>query len=555
MLAQADPEAPRSGDTPRLSHGGRTMRRSMSHSGRGTVQLVLKELPDHVAAALAGFDLDGDGTVNLSELHLGADAGLKAVSKHNFYRKLFVILFGLWLAQLGSTFGVVFGGACRDTRRCLRRLMHAQSCVPALARLTHAPSFAPRSRELLCVLAADCLRAPARCPRADAAHRARAAKESVVSKSTAQMMTKDQLQVVQTAAAMVNMPLSSSLSDDAFMELKRIGLVSPTGATMHLTVLGFVRLPGSFGSGTDQVIFVTHIGRIVLQGTDLSYFDDTTAALFEAAGFSVNGVTRRLLQVRALFGIFNAVASVTADGTTAPAGVPPPSLPDNFKMFARRLTPCVPYTQPNGAPTPLFNGIYDPSTPLPRAQGYDLCSLLNINDTSLLHTYNDDGSVDQRFVAMSYTMYRLGSTLLRVEYEHPLVPGQILVEVLDATDAAAPVQFEYQVSSADKGIGLLPASASAQPVLLGPVAYYNVTAVTAKDLVAESMSAPMDYLVRRSAHRRAWRMASSLTMRALCRAPRAWRAKMCASGRCTYTTTRSTPIVRPLPQVACALRC
>ena len=265
---------------------------------------------------------------------------------------------------------------------------------------------------------------------------------------------------------------------------------------MHLTVLGFVRLPGSFGSGTDQVIFVTHIGRIVLQGTDLSYFDDTTAALFEAAGFSVNGVTRRLLQVRALFGIFNAVASVTADGTTAPAGVPPPSLPDNFKMFARRLTPCVPYTQPNGAPTPVFAGVYDPSTPLPRAQGYDLCSLLNINDTSLLHTYNDDGSVDQRFVAMSYTMYRLGSSLLRVEYEHPLVPGQLLVEVLDATDAAAPVQFEYQVSTADKGIGLLPSSSSAQPVLLGPVAYYNVTAVTAKDLVAESMSAPMDYLVR-----------------------------------------------------------
>ena len=317
------------------------------------------------------------------------------------------------------------------------------------------------------------------------------------------MMTKDQLQVVQTAAAMVNMPLSSSLSDDAFMELKRIGLVSPTGATMHLTVLGFVRLPGSFGSGTDQVIFVTHIGRIVLQGTDLSYFDDTTAALFEAAGFSVNGVTRRLLQVRALFGIFNAVASVTADGTTAPAGVPPPSLPDNFKMFARRLTPCVPYTQPNGAPTPVFAGVYDPSTPLPRAQGYDLCSLLNINDTSLLHTYNDDGSVDQRFVAMSYTMYRLGSSLLRVEYEHPLVPGQLLVEVLDATDAAAPVQFEYQVSTADKGLGLLPSSSSAQPVLLGPVAYYNVTAVTAKDLVAESMSAPMDYLVR-FAGRGAW---------------------------------------------------
>ena len=133
MLAQADPEAPR------LSTGGRTMRRS-SHSGRGTVQLVLKELPDHVAAALSGFDLDGDGTVNLSELHLGADAGLKAVSKHNFYRKLFVILFGLWLAQLGSTFGVVFGGACRRMRATARTasrsvvliVTHARACCASL---------------------------------------------------------------------------------------------------------------------------------------------------------------------------------------------------------------------------------------------------------------------------------------------------------------------------------------------------------------------------------------------------------------------------------------
>lgn len=140
MLAQGvDPEA--HGDTPRQagrlsSGGGHTMRRSMSHSGRGTVQLVLKELPDHVAAALAGFDLDGDGTVNLSELHLGADAGLKAVSKHNFYRKLFIILFGLWLAQLGSTFGVraLHNGAC------------SSSCVmsPMMLALTHAPFLALR---------------------------------------------------------------------------------------------------------------------------------------------------------------------------------------------------------------------------------------------------------------------------------------------------------------------------------------------------------------------------------------------------------------------------
>jgi hypothetical protein len=91
-------------------------------------------------------------------------------------------------------------------------------------------------------------------------------------------------------------------------------------------------------------------------------------------------------------------------------------------------------------------------------------------------------------------MYRLGTTLLRVEYTHPLVPGQLLVEVLDASDAAAPVQFSYQVSAADKGIALVGASDVAVPALVGPVFYYNVTEVSQSDLVAEAMGAPMDYL-------------------------------------------------------------
>lgn len=166
MAQGADPEA--HGDTPRqqgrLSSGGHPMRRSMSHSGRGTVQLVLKELPDHVAAALSGFDLDGDGTVNLSELHLGADAGLKAVSKHNFYRKLFVILFGLWLAQLGSTFGV-------RALRCAARTAFHHVAYDARAHACAIPLLSAgrfRRRKLLCAAA----RLASHRPCADVARRA-----------------------------------------------------------------------------------------------------------------------------------------------------------------------------------------------------------------------------------------------------------------------------------------------------------------------------------------------------------------------------------------------
>ncbi len=313
------------------------------------------------------------------------------------------------------------------------------------------------------------------------------AKESHVS-DAAVMTTRDGLNVVQTALASLNVPLSSGLPDDAFLELKTVGLTSPTGATMHLTVLGFLRMPGAFGS----VTLITHIGRIVLEGESLSYFDDAQAALFEAAGFTTNGATRRLLQVRALFGIFNSVAAVSSYGVNAPPAVPPPSLPDAFVMFARRLTPCVPVTPPAGQSVPLFTGNYT-GGPLPRT-GVDLCALLRIDDTQLLHTYAADGSVDERFIAMSYTMTRLGAGLLRVEYEHPLIPGQALVEVLDNRDAAAPLQFSYQVNASTRGIGLLPRADGAVPALLGPIAFYNSTAVSQNDLIAEAMGAPMDYL-------------------------------------------------------------
>jgi hypothetical protein len=314
------------------------------------------------------------------------------------------------------------------------------------------------------------------------------AKESRVN-SGAVMTTKDGLNTVQTALATLNVPLSSQLPDEAFLELKTIGITSATGATMHLSVLGFLRMPGAHGT----VTIITHIGRIVLSGSSLSYFDDSQAALFEAAGFTTSGTSRRLLQVRALFGIFNAVAAVSSYGISgAPPSVLPPTLPDAFVMFARRLTPCVPLTALDGSPPPVFNGTYTGGE-LPR-NGEDLCDVLRIPDSQLLFTYHDDGTVDQRFLSMSYTMTRLGSERLRVEYQHPLVPGQMLVEVLDASDASSVAQFSYQVSSSDKGIGLAGRAAAPVPALLGPIAFYNTTTVTHSDLLTEALGSPFDYL-------------------------------------------------------------
>ena len=313
--------------------------------------------------------------------------------------------------------------------------------------------------------------------------------------------------VIQTSVATQQMPLSSALPDEAFFELKTVGLVSPTGVSMHLTVLGFMREPSL--TGLDTVTLITHIGRVILVGTELSYMDDTQAALFSQAGFMISASSgRRLLQVRQLFGIFNAISSLSKNTSYS---VPAPSLPDQFVMFARRRSPCIPWplnsTNETAAPVTWTGGA------LPISQGLDYCALLNISSEFTVDMLDPtSGAVVARYATMTYTMYRMGSTQLRVEYTHPFVPGTMLVEVLDNSDPAAPIQFSYQVSDVDRGLGLVSSSVMAEyinasspdifnvtvsgdaPFLVGPVSYYNPVNVTTQDLVGDMLGASMDYL-------------------------------------------------------------
>ena len=101
--------------------------------GTGIKLLALQDLPPHVAEALRSLDTDGDGTIDVSELHQGAKEQNRAIAKSKFFRKLFILLFGIWLAQLASTFGVVFGvvnyaKARRDARA--RRPACAEHALP-----------------------------------------------------------------------------------------------------------------------------------------------------------------------------------------------------------------------------------------------------------------------------------------------------------------------------------------------------------------------------------------------------------------------------------------
>jgi hypothetical protein len=294
---------------------------------------------------------------------------------------------------------------------------------------------------------------------ADGLMRARSA--DVITKAGEATTANASNSVLAVGTATVTAPISSELPDDAFFSLQTVKVESPTGAVMHLNVLGFVRHAPTTPGFPGAMEIVTHVGRVVLHGARISYTDDMQAALFAAHGFvaaagnasrSATTVTGRAreLQIRALFGIFNAVIDAkhlrpgAIDAATA-ARVLPPTLPEAFVMFARRRSPCVPNPAREGAAA-LATPDYAGAGPLPAGPGVDVCAALRIPDSELIVVPLGAGEAPLRFVAMTVTIYRIGADLLRTEYTHPLLPNQTFVEVLDTTDPENPVQFEYQVA-------------------------------------------------------------------------------------------------------------
>jgi hypothetical protein len=84
--------------------------------------------------------------------------------------------------------------------------------------------------------------------------------------------------VLKTSAATANVTFSSNIPDSLLTELKHITVHSVTGATLSLTVHGVLRMPpqpSSMGLYPGALTIITHIGRIVVDGTIVSFYDDT----------------------------------------------------------------------------------------------------------------------------------------------------------------------------------------------------------------------------------------------------------------------------------------
>jgi hypothetical protein len=473
--------------------------------------IPLTDFPPATRASLTAFDTDGDGKVSVKELqaavhHFQRYGTLKQREKRN--RLFLIAAVVLFFAVTASQFGVMVGAVRLFKDTMLKgRVMTTADGDPVQVASTDfyvGPGGQLISRATGAAATVNGTRSARRMAAASAA-----------------------APVVATSAARVQGTLNSQLADAAWTELTTIGLVSPTGATMHLNVLGFIRHAPTAAGTLGSVELITHIGRVTITGTALTFDDDLPAALFHANGFTsvpafaagASGAarTRRRLLALELFGLFNAVLAASALEPLEVAGgaVQPPMLPDNFMMVMRRRMPCVPikagmaWSAPPDiyAAVPVYNttpvnaswrlnftetqqivNYTTSSTPysglgaLPAGPGVDLCAHLAIPAEYLLNTTDENGLVES-FVTMGVTVYRRGSTNIRTEYQHPLAPNVTLVEIVDNSDPEFPLQYRFQSYGASKGVGDITPDVALQlfnftttgniPALLGPISHFR----------------------------------------------------------------------------------
>lgn len=181
--------------------------------------------------------------------------------------------------------------------------------------------------------------------------------KSTTTEEDGTMVSADGEFVIATAAATKQAPMSSFLHDDILRELKVLSVRNAQGASVHLNILGFVRLPKQQYRNSLVKLF-TAPGVLLLDGEKLTFDSDITK-VFSEAGFeavvnmnNVDGAPGRhlLAGLTDLIGMFNFVGKFTDDSTFRADEQPAhdlatkltwTALPAKFKLTATGYTQCV----------------------------------------------------------------------------------------------------------------------------------------------------------------------------------------------------------------------
>jgi hypothetical protein len=140
--------------------------------------------------------------------------------------------------------------------------------------------------------------------------------------------------------------ISSRLSNAALQDLKGFQVTSDTGAYTSIKIQGFMKLPAQ--PCRDPVVkFVTAVGTIILEGTELT-FDNDVAQIFLESGLKTFGLAvgpgsddrRRKLVPASLTGFFTTLENAVQSASDASCLPALPTEPYRWKGYSKRLDLC-----------------------------------------------------------------------------------------------------------------------------------------------------------------------------------------------------------------------
>lgn len=419
-------------------------------------------------------DKDGDGKIDSEEIKSMIQTAIQGKREVKLYRYAFMVFITIWIFSLLAIFAVVYGAI--------------QISKDSKVKSSEDPVLITSDGKSIIQTASSDFYVTA-----DGSLKARIDNTSLIVDNSGGTLK------VSSTALTASAPLSSDLPDSVFREIKNIGISSSIGASMDLNILGMMRMPATSGSHLGAVTLITHIGRILLEGTSISYFDDNQAELFKSAGFTIatpaTGASgRRLLDdVQSVMGTFNAVpvvTSTTVENVTSAFTLLTPTIPSNFVMTALHLTPCVNNPAADGNIV-NYNYAYLGGA-LPTAVGIDFCDLLDISDDYIVYLEDD---ADTRYLGMKYTMYRMGEEYLRVEYVHPLEPEFAFVQVFNRSSPGNGIDFQYQVDASSMGFQIQQMEGTPSTVnLAGPLFHYGISDNSNRNMMQEALLSKFNYL-------------------------------------------------------------
>jgi len=229
---------------------------------------------------------------------------------------------------------------------------------------------------------------------------------------------------VKTTPTLAKVALDSSLPDATLMALEEISVHSENGYTLQIKVHGFSRVPVLNSRCGNVVHFYTAWkGKVTLDSTDL-LLDETTAAEFRGAGFSMATGGRRLAGEVSLDAFVRAVDDAKRSGKWTCANVPLPIISAQGSWQMTVYNPC--------------------GTKKNKEQNcYSEYGGLQLGVTALDDTLFATPETDQNLFWTTSSSQMRSARYGVILKEYPMHPGQQLVTITDfASDKFSIFQIE-----------------------------------------------------------------------------------------------------------------